>query len=106
MVKDLDNPKFWMGSLTATARSLQQAFGRGKYDGVLLLTDEQYNVGYRSDPTSVVPESTPVYTFNLAGYRGGHEAKANRITVGGLNDGAFTMIATIENAKAAWPWEA
>jgi TROVE domain len=104
MVKDLGASKYWIGWGTSTAECLAKAFN-SKYDGVLLLTDEQYNGYWGSDPSKSIPADVPLYTFNIAGYRGGHEVKANRITVGGLNDGAFAMIAAIENSKAKWPWE-
>lgn len=109
IVKELREPKFYFGGGTSTAAALKRAFSDGKYDGVLLLTDEQYNgrSWYNSDgnPSDAIPANVPLYTFNLAGYKAGHEIKANRITVGGLNDSAFTMIATVENSKARWPWE-
>lgn len=104
LVKSLRDRSYWHQGGTSTARCLKQAFGEGKFDGVLLLTDEQYNVG--TGPDVALPANVPLYTFNLAGYKGGHKIEPNRVTVGGLSDAAFGMIATIENAKAAWPWEA
>lgn len=104
VVNDLNKRNFWMGGGTSTAPCLRQAYNDGDFDHVLLLTDEQYNWG--GSPSASVPKSVPLYTFNLAGYRASQsEIDLNRVTVGGLNDSAFTMIATIEDMKQKWPWE-
>jgi hypothetical protein len=104
VVNDLGKREFWFGGGTATARSLAQAYAEGDFDHVLLLTDEQYNWG--GSPSASVPKSVPLYTFNLAGYKASqNEMDLNRVTIGGLSDAAFTMIATIEGLKQKWPWE-
>jgi hypothetical protein len=103
LVKELRGRDYFFAGGTATRRCLEAAFADGNYDGVLLLTDEQFNIG--TGPSGAIPANVPLYTFNLAGYKGGHSINANRITVGGLSDAAFSMIATVENSKAAWPWE-
>jgi TROVE domain len=104
IVNDLAQRKFWFGGGTSTAPCLAKAFKEGDFDHVLLLTDEQYNWG--GSPSASVPKSVPLYTFNLAGYRASQsEMDLNRVTIGGLNDSAFTMIATIEDLKNKWPWE-
>jgi TROVE domain len=104
-VKRLDAREYWMGGGTATAPSLQRAWDPTRYDRVLLITDEQYNWG--GNPGSVLPATTPLYTFNVAGYRAAQDASdINRITVGGLSDAAFTMMASVEAARGgSWPWE-
>lgn len=76
------------------------------HDRVFCLTDEQAN----HNPAGVyaaVPDTVPVYTFNLAGYRYGHAASTvNRFTVGGLSDAGFGMITAIESyAAGRWPWQ-
>ena len=57
--------------------------------------------------TEVVPRDTPLYGFNLGGYR--HTAfdagVPNRIEFGGLTDATFRMIPLIEAGyKADWPF--
>ncbi|WP_328301071.1 TROVE domain-containing protein [Streptomyces sp. NBC_00435] len=77
------------------------------HDRVLIVTDEQATYAYGGDPTSLVPDTVPVYTWNLAGYRVGHapSGSANRHAFGGLTDAAFRMVALIEGGRdAAWPW--
>lgn len=85
-------------------------------DRVIVLTDEQagyYSYTGRDDVYGAIPSSTPVYTFNLAGYSVGSALTSpNRHTVAGLSDAGFTMIASIESAAAtrsrapgSWPWE-
>jgi hypothetical protein len=55
-----------------------------------------------------VPARTPVYAFNLVGYRqsampAGH---GNRHELGGLSDATFDLIPNIEAGLASrWPWE-
>jgi TROVE domain len=109
IVSDLTSPKYAFGMGTNTASALSEGWKQGKYDGVIVLTDEQYNgrTGYygTSDPAQTVPKEKPLYTFNLAGYKTGHSLEPNRITVGGLSDSAFSMIAAAENFSEKWPWE-
>lgn len=88
--------------------SAVRAHYRGQ-DRVLIVTDEQYGGGYRSNPTEQVPEQVPVYTWNLAGYRAGHgpAGMRNRHTFGGLSDAAFRMVPLLERGRDAdWPWGA
>ena len=49
-----------------------------------------------------------MFTFNIAGYRRAQDASnPYRITVGGLSDAAFSMMAAVESTRGgAWPWEA
>lgn len=81
-------------------------------DRVIILTDEQYNGGYRGyggDPTKLVHKDTLLHTYNLAGYRAGgmSEYKPNRFYTTGLSDKAFTMLPLMEMTGdgTAWPWE-
>jgi hypothetical protein len=104
---------FWFGGGTDTVGALVGAFSRGKHDHVLVLTDEVYNgmaSWYRSagNPGDAIPAEVPMYTFNLAGYAATHaESGPNRITVGGLSDAAFSMMAAVESTRGGrWPWEA
>jgi len=77
------------------------------HDRVIIITDEQYN-GYGGDPLSAVPVNTPVYTWNLEGYRVGQSQSGSkkRHTFGGLTDKGFEMIPLIEMGQSQkWPWE-
>lgn len=76
-------------------------------DRVIIVTDEQRFMDYGT-PGSLVSSSSPVYTWNLAGYGVGHElsGEGKRHTFGGLNDGAFRMIPLLESGKnGVWPWQ-
>ncbi|MCP3758638.1 TROVE domain-containing protein [Streptomyces sp. TBY4] len=92
------------GTLTAEAVRAHYA----GHDRVLIVTDEQATYAYGGDPTALVPDTVPVYTWNLAGHRVGHapSGAANRHTFGGLTDAAFRMVSLIEDGRdARWPWE-
>ena len=74
------------------------------HDRVIIITDEQFHFGY----AGMVPASTPIYTFNLGGYKpgGSPSGAANRHTFGGLTDAAFKVIPLLEVAASQkWPWE-
>lgn len=106
-VKRLYDTEYWIGGGTDTTGALREAFDPKRFDRVLLITDEQYN-GYGSGtPGSALPSTVPLYTANIAGYRGAQDASdINRITVGGLSDSMFTMMAAVESSRGgAWPWE-
>lgn len=93
----------WMGG-TNTADAVREHFR--SHDRVVIVTDEQAWGG--QNPTAQVPDTVPVYTWNLAGYRYGHgpAGEGNRHVFGGLSDQAFRMIPLIEaGRRAAWPWE-
>lgn len=97
---------------TQTWQTVSQHF-KG-HDRVIILTDEQADPSspwardYTDrDPSSIVPETVPMYTFNLAGYRAGHapSGKRNRYTFGGLSDAAFTAIELLEKGSDQdWPF--
>ncbi|MFJ9805297.1 TROVE domain-containing protein [Streptomyces wuyuanensis] len=78
-----------------------------KHDRVLIVTDEQAMYSRHGDPAAQVPDHIPVYTWNLAGYRAGHDPSGtgNRHTFGGLTDAAFRMVPLLEAGRDAdWPW--
>lgn len=86
--------------------------GLRPHDRVVILTDEQFTtpVGYSfrgRDPGSAVPATTPLYTFNLAGYEAAQtQSNPYRVTLGGLTDAMFPLIDRIERGAAGtWPWE-
>lgn len=64
--------------------------------------------GYRKAPVINIPDTTPVYGFNLAGYK--HtpmQASPYRHEYGGLSDATFSMIPLLEMGRDGndkWPW--
>ncbi|NMN97990.1 hypothetical protein [Antrihabitans stalactiti] len=89
---------------TNTAAALGKHY-RG-HDRVVIVTDEQAWFDASGDVNSAVPQSVPVYTWNVAGYRAGHApAAGNRFTFGGLTDTGFGMIGLIERGQRGdWPF--
>lgn len=77
------------------------------HDRVIIVTDEQAWPG-QVNPGDVIPPHVPLYTFNLVGYRYGHQRPdPNRVTIGGgLTDAAFSLIPLLEQGRGGvWPWE-
>ncbi len=75
------------------------------HDRIVIVTDEQ---SHDSAPDNHgIPTSTPIYTWNLGGYRvAGMGSGKNRWSFGGLTDKGFQMIPAIEaGAVGRWPWE-
>jgi len=95
---------WFLGGGTDTALALRQEFKA--HDRVVIVTDEQ--AGH--DLTEVdrsIPQTTPMYTWNLAGYEAGHapSGKSQRHTFGGLTDAAFRTIPLLEAGQhTSWPW--
>ncbi|MFF5226806.1 TROVE domain-containing protein [Dactylosporangium sp. NPDC000521] len=73
-------------------------------DRVVILTDEQ--ASFDGDVSTSLPASTPLFTWNLAGYRMGHTPQErNRWTFGGLTDAGFGMIPLLEaGERGMWPF--
>lgn len=93
---------------TDTAGTIKNHYNES-YTRVIVLTDEQYGYsgyyGYGGDPYEAIAKSTPVYTFNLAGYKNGNKTESNRYTLGGLTDASFRTIPLVEAGKnEQWPW--
>ncbi|MFG2001659.1 TROVE domain-containing protein [Spirillospora sp. NPDC048911] len=105
LLRSLDrwkNDGYFLGGGTDTAGAVRQHF-RG-HDRVVILTDEQASGG---DVGQALPRTTPLYTFNLAGYQRGHAASGDglRVTMGGLSDAGFRLIPLLEAGRSAsWPW--
>ncbi|MEU8000223.1 TROVE domain-containing protein [Catellatospora sp. NPDC049111] len=95
---------WFFGGGTATEHAVRKH--HAGHDRVLILTDEQAHWHGSADVAAAVPAQTPVYTWNLAGYRLGHTPSvAKRHTFGGLTDAAFSMIGLIESGESAtWPF--
>ena len=100
-----------VGHGTRIAEAVRAAY-RG-HDRVMIFTDMQTFPDRTrwgrpvADVSASVPARTPVYGFNLVGYR--HSAMAaghgNRHELGGLTDATFALIPNIEAGLAArWPW--
>jgi hypothetical protein len=96
-----------VGHGTRIAESVKATL-RG-HDRVFVISDMQtFAPGpHTGNLTEVVPRDTPLYGFNLGGYR--HTAfdagVPNRIEFGGLTDATFRMIPLIEAGyNADWPF--
>jgi hypothetical protein len=87
------------------------------YDRIIILTDEQtqgWSLHSAFDKSmtaarNIVPVKVPIYTWNLAGYKAGHQpANWENLHVfgGGFSDASFGMIQHIESGRSGrWPWE-
>lgn len=78
------------------------------HNRVVVLTDEQVATHTPYGVFQSVPTSRPTYTWNLAGYRRGHDQSGvpNRHVFGGLTDQAFGLIPLLEAGRdGGWPWE-
>jgi hypothetical protein len=90
------------GHGTAIAASLRKAFAG--HDRVVIVSDMQT---MDHSITSAVPATTPLYGFNLGGYRvtAVPAGAPNRIEFGGLTDATFRMLPLIESGRdATWPF--
>lgn len=90
------------------------------HDRIVIVTDEQTRPGWlpsnmwghggmrETAIDDLVPKATPVYMWNMAGYKPGAmpSGKTGRHAFGGLTDQAFRMIPLLEAGRdARWPWE-
>jgi hypothetical protein len=75
------------------------------HDRIIIVTDEQSHDSYSE--RAGVPASTPIYTWNVAGYAASHAPSGkNRWTFGGLTDQGFTQLSVLESGGVGrWPWE-
>lgn len=96
------NTGYMIGGGTYTAQALRATFSA--HDRVVLLTDEQ---SWGGDPGAVIPATTPLFTWNLAGYQYAHGPGGRyRHTFGGLSDKGFELIPLLEaGGEGRWPWE-
>jgi len=89
------------------------------HDRIVIVTDEQTRPGWlpsnmwghggmrETAIDDLVPKSTPVYLWNMAGYKAGAmpSGKTGRHCFGGLTDHAFRMVPLLEAGRdATWPW--
>lgn len=96
---------FFINGGTDTVGAIRHTL-RADHTRVVLLTDEQAGVSV-GEVGREVPATTPLFTFNLAGYQHGHaETGPNRIVLGGLTDAMFGLIPNAEaGASGVWPWD-
>ena len=89
---------FFLNGGTNTQGALSGNFRQ--HDRAVILTDEQASYGAHA-VGSYLPPTTSIYTWNLAGYKMGHNASGsgNRHTFGGLADQAFKMIPLLEAGR-------
>jgi hypothetical protein len=112
VLKGLDRFRagYFFGGGTQTFEATNGAYNG--HDRIIILTDEQPGTwarGYygRVQQGFQVPKTVPIYTWNLAGYKLGHNlaGEDNRHTFGGLSDQAFRMIPLLEaGISQKWPW--
>lgn len=109
------------GSISGTdiPGAVRETFKVGLHDRVVIITDEQSRPGYLPSNMyhwggsretlidDLIPASTPVYLWNLEGYKGSilEASKPTRHVFGGLSDASFKLLASLESGrKARWPW--
>ncbi len=102
---------------TAIEQNLRQCFDSSVHTRVAIFSDEQtipggpgWNAQWASqigDITACLPESVPVYAWNLSGYsHGAFPTGARRYALAGLTDASFSVMQRIESGYSAkWPWE-
>jgi hypothetical protein len=96
---------FQMVDGTDTFGAVAQHFAG--HDRVVIVTDEQNQLGRYRSIDDVLPKNVPAYVWNIGGYAVGSTAsgRANRHTFAGLNDHAFKMIPLLESGlNGSWPW--
>jgi hypothetical protein len=105
LLRSLDRWKgdgYFLGGGTATAGAVTKHLAG--HDRVVILTDEQAS---GADVDRAVPQTTPLITFNLAGYQRGHAPSGTglRVAIGGLSDAGFKLLSMLEVGRNAdWPW--
>lgn len=97
--------KFRQKSGTDAYTAARDHFAR--HDRIVVVTDGENNGRLHSWEQAGVPATTPIYTWNIVGYRLSQDpGRLHRHTFGGLTDAAFRMVPLLEAGKnAAWPWE-
>lgn len=89
------------------------------HDRIVIVTDEQSRPGWlpsnmgayggmrETQIDDLVPKTTPVYLWNMAGYKAGAmpAGRSGRHCFGGLTDHAFRLVPLLEAGRDAdWPW--
>lgn len=102
VLKSVDAIRSSVGGGTNTWQAVSDNYDN--HDRIVILTDEQAH-----SSRLVQIGETPIYTFNLAGYRYAHAPQGEKgsYVFGGLTDAGFRMIEALDNLKnTSWPWEA
>lgn len=104
---------------TDIPRAVKENFTR-EYTRVVIVTDEQSQPGMlpsnmewqggmpETAIDDLIPQSVPVYMWNMAGYSASILATGgtNRYCLGGLSDASFGLIQLLESGRnARFPWE-
>lgn len=98
-----------VGHGTQTAFALRSSYK--DHDRVIIVTDGQtFGIdrhGFVGDVGAQIPQTVPIYAFNLNGYKPAMmETTSTRHELGGLTDHTFSMIKLVEaGQQAKWPWE-
>ncbi|SDI60871.1 TROVE domain-containing protein [Actinokineospora alba] len=95
---------YFLGGGTDTPGAIAKHLRPRFHNRLVIITDEQAAGG---DVNAVVPDTMPLYTWNLAGYQHGHapSGSGNRHTFGGLTDAGFRMIPLLEAGRSEnWPF--
>jgi hypothetical protein len=99
-----DKGGYFLEGGTATGEAVRKHFHAEDHKRVVILTDGQYR---GINPHEQLPRSTPLYTWNIAGYQYGHAPAGghNRHELGGLTDRGFEMIPLLERGQDTdWPF--
>jgi hypothetical protein len=96
-----------LGGGTQLEQNLRLTFDPGKHTRSVILTDEQAFPHGRADAAWMIPEKTPLYVWDVAGYqRGAVSYGPNKVGLGGLTDASFTLMQRYESSKTGlWPWQ-
>lgn len=96
-----------LGGGTYLEQNLRLTFDPGKHTRSVILTDDQAAPHGKIDAAWMIPEKTPLYGWNVAGYtHGAIQYGPNRVGLGGLTDASFTLMQRYEQGKTGlWPWQ-
>lgn len=105
---------------TDIPRAVKETFRVSDYDRVVIITDEQSRPGYlpsnmqeyggcaETRIDDLIPKTTPVFLWNMAGYQGSilDAAAPNRHVFGGLSDASFKLLTSVDAGRnTRWPWQ-
>jgi hypothetical protein len=96
-----------LGGGTHLEQNLRLTFDPKKHTRSVILTDDQAAPHGRIDAAWMIPEETPLFAWNVAGYtHGAIQYGPNRVGLGGLTDASFTLMQRYESSKTGlWPWQ-
>ncbi len=96
-----------LGGGTQLEQNLRLTFDPHKHTRSVILTDEQAFPHGRADAAWMIPETIPLYVWNVAGYTHGAVSYGpNKVGLGGLTDASFMLMQRYESSKTGlWPWQ-